>query len=251
MAMDPLHQRLEGAKALLTPLLGESRMGVPVPLGHGPVDAVLRGGIARGTLHEVFAGDTSAAASGFGACLAQRVRGSRRLFWIRQDYAALEHGELCPLGLAELGIDPAAMLLLRAAADALSCTALGAVVVEIPGNPKVLDLVASRRLLLAAQASGVTAVLLRLGAQAEPSAAETRWQIRAAPSADHDDWGCPRFDVGLVRNRHGETGRWAMEWSCDDGAFRSAHDKADTGAVAAAPSHRPPAPQDRAWRRAG
>jgi protein ImuA len=254
-------KKLEGTKALLDPISGESRRGAPVPLGHAAADRTLRGGIARGALHEIFAADASAAAAGFAAGLAQRVRGRKRLLWIRQDYAALEHGEIAPTGLAELGIDPSAMLLLRtadatdalrAAADALSCVALGAVIAEIPGNPKILDLVASRRLVLAAQTRGVTAFLLRPGAQVEPSAAETRWSIRAGPSAAHDDWGMPRFDAELTRNRHGETGRWAMEWSCDDGAFRSAYDQAaNTGTVAAAAADRPPAPQERDWRRAG
>ncbi len=254
-------KKLEGTKALLDPISGESRRGTPVPLGHGAADAMLRGGIARGALHEIFAADAGAAAAGFAAGLAQRVRGTKRLLWIRQDYAALENGEIGPTGLAELGIDPSSLLMLRtadatdalrAAADALSCVALGAVIAEIPGNPKILDLVASRRLVLAAQNRGVTAFLLRPGAQVEPSAAETRWSIRAGPSADHEDWGMPRFDAALTRNRRGETGRWAMEWSCDDGAFRAAHDPAaDTGAVAAAAADGPSAPQERDRRRAG
>jgi protein ImuA len=91
---------------------------------------------------------------------------------------------------------------------------------EITGNPKILDLVASRRLTLAAQHKNVTAFLLRQSAEAEPSAAQTRWQIRTSRSARADDWGMPRFDAALVRNRQGETGHWVMEWSCDDGAFR-------------------------------
>ena len=44
-----------------------------------------------------------------------------------------------------------------------------------------LDLVASRRLVLAAEESGVTALLLREGADPEPSAALTRWQVGSAP----------------------------------------------------------------------
>ena len=55
---------------------------------------------------------------------------------------------------------------MRTAADALACDALGAVVLEVWGEARQLDLVASRKLTLAAQASGVTALLLRMAANA-------------------------------------------------------------------------------------
>ena len=71
---------------------------------------------------------------------------------------------------------------LRTAADALACDALGAVVLEVWGEARQLDLVASRKLTLAAQASGVTALLLRIAATPQPSTAETRWIVRAARS---------------------------------------------------------------------
>ncbi len=261
--MSLLLKNLEGVRQLLAPISGESRRAAPVALDRDRADAVLRGGIVPGALHEIFAGDAGAAAAGFTAALAQLVRGRKRLLWIRQDYAALEHGEIGPTGLAELGIDPSGLLMLRAAdatdalraaVDALSCVALGAVIAEIPGNPKILDLVASRRLVLAAQNRGVTAFLLRPGAQVEPSAAETRWLVRSAPCTDREDWGAPRFDAALTRNRRGETGRWLMEWSCDDGIFRTAP-AAHPGTVAAAAADRPAeaasARAERDWRCAG
>jgi protein ImuA len=250
--MNAAATRLSG----LVSLLGESRTYSRMPLGHAEADRTLTGGLMRGVLHEVFAGDASA--FGFAAALARRVAGAKRILWVVQDFSAIEHGAVSATGLAEFGIDPARLLLLRAAnaedalragADTLTCAALGAVVIEIPGNPKVLDLVASRRLVLGAQQKHVTAFLLRPGAQAEPSAAETRWLIRAAPSHDADDWGMPRFDAALTRNRHGETGRWIMEWCCDDGAFRtSCVPAAHSGVVVSAPADRPAAPP---LRRAG
>ncbi len=223
--------------------------GARVPLGHPAVDACLRGGILQGALHEIFpaaAGDATAAC-GFAVLLAGCVAPKRRVLWLRPDFAALEHGEISALGLIELGLDPMRFLLLRApdaisalraASDALSCAALGALVIEIPGAPKILDLTASRRLVLAAAQTGVTAFLLRLDAQAQSSAAETRWFVRAARSAaNNENWGQPLFETDLVRNRHGRTGHWVMEWNCDDGFFRAA----DPGAVVSAPLHRPAA----------
>jgi protein ImuA len=205
----------------------------------------LGGGLKRGALHEVFASSShEATASGFILALAIRLGGP--VLWIRQDYAALEHGELAATGVLELGLDPSRLVLLRvpdvagalrAASDALTCPALGAVVIELIGEPKLLDLVAYRRLALGAGQSGVTALLLRFSAEPGFGVAETRWLVRAAPSGHEDDWGRPVFDVELQRNRHGPGGHWVMEWSCDDGVFR----QADRGAVVSAPADRPAA----------
>ena len=130
---------------------------------------------------------------------------------------------------------------LRTAADALACDALGAVVLEVWGEARQLDLVASRKLTLAAQASGVTGLLLRVAAEPLPSTAETRWIVRAAHSPPAarlwSAWGAPVFDAQLVRNRHGPVGRWIMEWKCDECLF--AKPAAHPQPVAAAPAHRP------------
>lgn len=202
------------------------------PLGHSAADLCLKGGLLHGVLHEVFSAPShETAATGFVAGLATRVAADKHSLWIRQDFSAHEFGELSPTGLLELGLDPARMFLLsvantsdglRAASDALTCAALGTVVIEIPGSPKILDLTASRRLTLAATKKSVTAFLLRLGAEPEASTAETRWLVRAAASqTQNKDWGYPTFEADLVRNRHGKTGRWLMEWNCDGRIFQS------------------------------
>jgi protein ImuA len=222
-----------------------------VALGHAEADAALRGGLAAASVHEVFAlGHQSAASTGFVAGLAARVSARRPLVWVRQDFCDREAGTLSMSGLAELGLDPRCLVTVRAAdiesalrtaADALACDALGAVVLEVWGEAKQLDLVASRKLTLTAQASGVACLLLRIAASPLPSTAETRWIVRAAhspPEAQGNDpvWGAPRFDAELVRNRHGPTGRWIMEWKCDECLFSEA---ADPQPVAATPAHRP------------
>ena len=139
-----------------------------VALGHAAADAALQGGLAVAAVHEVFAeGHQSAAATGFIAGLAGRVSPRRPLVWVRQDFSEIESGALSMSGLCELGLDPRLLVTVRAAdvdtalrtaADALACDALGAVVLEVWGEARQLDLVASRKLTLAAQASGVTAL---------------------------------------------------------------------------------------------
>ena len=126
---------------------------------------------------------------------------------------------------------------MRAASDALGCSALGAVAIEITGEHKALDLKASRRLTLGAAEKGVSAFLLRFCALPDASSAETRWLIRAARSKENEkNWGQPVFEAELARNRHGRTGHWVMEWNCDERNFREA---ADRGAVVSAPFDRP------------
>lgn len=231
-------------------------------LGHAQADATLQGGLVLGAMHEVFAaeGRHNAAASGFVAGLAQRVAARRPLLWVRTDFSEQENGALSMSGWRELGLDPRLVVMVRAhdvetalqvAADALACDALGVVVLEIWGETRQFDLVASRKLTLAARASGVTGLLLRVAAAPSPSTAETRWIVRAArspPVAPWQGWGAPVLDARLVRNRHGQTGHWFMEWKCDECLFRDALFR-DTAAhpqpVAATPADRPhPAP---AW----
>jgi protein ImuA len=230
-------------------------------LGHAGADAALRGGLALAAVHEVFAeGHQSAAATGFIAGLAGRVAPRRPLVWVRQDFSEIELGALSMSGLAELGLDPRCVVSVRAAdvdtalrtaADALACDAVGVVVLEVWGEVRQLDLVASRKLTLASQASGVTGLLLRVAAQPQPSTAETRWIVRAAhspPSTPWSAWGAPVFDAELVRNRHGPVGRWIMEWKCDECLFEEP--AAYPQPVAAAPAHRSHQAQ-RVFRRTG
>jgi protein ImuA len=244
---DICSQRAKKITALRASLAesGLEKISTRIPLGHSGADLSLKGGIERGALHEVSARvGHEASAAGFTTGLASRTAPRKHLLWIRQDFSALEFGELSATGFLEFGIDPGRMLLLcvadavdalRAANDALSCAALGAVVIEIPGRPKILDLMASRRLTLACAQKSVTAFLLRFNAQPEASTAETRWLVRAAASPPREEnWGHPVFEADLVRNRHGRTGEWVMEWSCDDGLFK----ETDRGAVVSAPSDR-------------
>jgi protein ImuA len=225
--------------------------------GHRQVDAFLGGGLAKGHVHEICAtgDDDASAGAAFVALLALRAGDTgTTVMWLRTDRAMQRSGWLHAPGLAELGFDPAQLVLglakddvalLRSAADAARCPGLGALIVECWGNPRALDLTASRRLVLAAETSGVTLLLLRVAAVADASAAETRWRVAAAPSValEANAPGHPVFEVELTRRRAGPPGPvWRMEWSRDDRSFR---DPALSGAVVPLPARRPAVHPDR------
>jgi len=129
-------------------------------------------------------------------------------------------------GLAAHGLDPGRVVLVRASRDAeilwameegLRAPGMVAVVGEIGSFP----MVASRRLQLAAERSGITAFLLRRwrdGGQAAreralPNAAVTRWRIASLPSLPtrgEPGVGHPRWRVELLRCRGGEPASWEM-----------------------------------------
>jgi protein ImuA len=233
--------------AVLRRLLGKdaaSERAARFALGAVDVDACLGGGLSRACLHEVHASLSAdwSAAAGFGLALALRAAPGRPLFWVRQDFLEGEAGRLDGVGLAEFGADPAALSLvrgkdaeavLRAGVEAVRCKSLGAVLIEVFGAPRALDLTATLRLARAAEASGVTVFLLRIRPEQEaktgpPSAAASRWRARAQNSRAllANAPGAPCFSVTLLRHRGGATDRsWRLEWLRDRGLFHEAVDK--------------------------
>ena len=139
----------------------------------------------------------------------------------------LEAGRIYPpgLGIAELiHVDARdARAALWAMEEGLRCSALGAVIGEIWGDPKALDFTATRRLAVAAERNGVAAYLIRLGGHANFSGARMRWRVASAPSLAHPldpkAPGAPAWDAELFRARGLRAG--TMEHRCD------AHDEAD------------------------
>lgn len=168
-------------------------------LGLDTVDARLGGGLAMAALHEFYAqgeGDAASVAA-FALLLALRCGRPGPLLWLREDRAARQDRPY-GLGLADLGLDPARLVLvqapdtltlLRAGAEAVACAALAAVILEPfggrsggrSGGAAAFDLTASRRFMLAAARSGVLTLALRSG-DPVPSAAQSRWQVAGAPS---------------------------------------------------------------------
>ena len=232
-------------------LSGDKRIAT----GHMGIDAALGGGLARGRVHELFAAEAEdgPSAAGFAAMIALRAVGRRApIFWLRTDEAERHGGLIHAPGLIELGGDPDSLVLgqapdaktlLRVVADAARCPGLGALIVEAHGKCPALDLTASRRLALAAEQSGATLFLLRLGAEPLPSAADTRWAVSAAPSEvlEANAPGAPAFEIKLLRRRSGPAGmRWRLEWNRDQLTFI---DPALPGVVVSLPSGRPAAAQ--------
>jgi protein ImuA len=205
-----------------------------VGFGLPALDSALSGGLAAGALHEMFAvqfGD-AAAAAGLVIALAARADRRRKVLWVRHDYARLEAGEVYAPGLVEFGIDPNRLVLvrvrdplsaLRAGHEGARCPALAAVIIEIRGDPRALDLTATRRLSLAASRSGVTVFLLRACGMQRPSSAVTRWSVRSIASSPlpGEAPGHPVFELTLLRHRQGIPIRsWRVEWNRDECRFR-------------------------------
>ena len=229
-----------------------------VALGTDSLDAPLGGGLARGALHELHAERDVAdagAAAGFGLCVALRAAAARPIVWIRHAFAEREAGGLYGPGLSEFGLDPSRLTLLRvrdppgllrAADEAARCAALGAALVEIWGNPAVLDLRASRRLVLTLRRTGLTMLFVRLGAEPRPSAAPRGGAAaaRGAPAPDAEAPGRPASRLRVWRPRAGIAGRdWSVEWDRDRLAFV---DPAPLSrAVVPVPAGRPVAAEDR------
>lgn len=223
-------------------------------LGFSGIDAHLHGGLARGALHEVVtaSGADALSAAGFALGLALRAGEDGRIMWVRDGFAAAETGRLDGSGLAEFGAGPARLILVQLgrsadalwAADAAArCRALGAVILETGGGPRMPDLTATRRLALALRSSGTTMILLRGGPSA-PSAAMTRWRVESIPSRamEGNAPGHPAFSATLLRHRAGIAERtWQMEWDRDRQGFTER--PAISGAVVSPPVHGP----DPAW----
>ncbi|NJS13665.1 MAG: hypothetical protein HC788_02420 [Sphingopyxis sp.] len=230
--------------------VGSSDLKFRWQTGVATLDNAIGGGFALGRIHEVFSGcpEDAAASAGFALALAVRsAEDGKAIIWLRSRRAARAAGVIHAAGWVELGGAPEACLfvlaqdakaLLRAGLDALRCGGLGAVVIESHGAMPELDLTASRRLSFAAEKSGVPLLLLRADAQPVPSAAETRWQVAAAPSQALPGKapGAPCFDIELLRCRSRPAGqRWRLEWDRDGKLFR---DTAVSGAVVPVPLRR-------------
>ena len=217
--MEDRRAKLAAAQRLIAPLVTQSER-VRHPLGCAPIDASLHGGLVRGALHEVAAAEYSAtpAAIGFLLALVAIVAGSQPLVWVLPRHG--DFGQPYGPGLKAFGVDPGAFFFLRCANTQEQLWALeevlraGAVGAVIGTRPIGMDLTASRRLQLAAEAGATPLFLLRAHQDHETSAAVTRWRVQShrAASDSLGFLGSPRFAVTLERVRAGKPGAWVVEW---------------------------------------
>ncbi len=196
-----------------------------VPFGVSELDAHLPGhGLALGAMHELFAGaaavEHGAAPALFAASVLARRAGP--VLWIAA------RCDLYPPALARAGLDPARLVLvkarhgaLRAMEEGLRHPGLAGVVCEHEGR---LDLVASRRLQLAAEATEALGFVLRRSPRFDdpalqaPSAAATRWRITSLPSPpplphapDVPGLGRPLWRLELLRCRGAAAASFVVE----------------------------------------
>lgn len=218
-----------------------------LPLGIPGIDRALPGGGLRlGGIHEVV-GDESA--TGFCAALLARVGGAEagsntpaegatpRGAFRRSALLWLARGDdLYAPGLVRYGIGPGQLLvvsglrraddMLWAMEEALRCRAVGGVVAEI-GQ---IGLSAGRRLMLAAEGTGVLGLVLsrRDRGRGRVGVAVSRWRVTAVPGGvGADKAGLPgqmsngrrqpetdgiRWRVELLHCRSGRPMEWTVAW---------------------------------------
>lgn len=200
------------------------RVGVrrdSLPFAVAAIDSRLPGGgLSAGALHEVagspdLADDASATI--FLAGILARLEGP--VLW------CLRWRDLFAPALHLAGLHPDRVIHVEAGSDANVLLAMEeclrhAGLAGVVGEITKYSTTASKRLQLAAEASGVPAFVFRraarVDASAEGTAAVTRWRIAAAPSEalDIPSLGRPRWRVALERVRGGDPHEWMVE-GCD------------------------------------
>lgn len=218
MASATVEQLRSRIRAIETPDSWRVRVAT---FGEGAVEvnrALPLGGVPLGCLHEIVG--MAEAATGFAAAMVVRLPDCNApVLWCRRAGSDREHGELYAPGLLDFGLRPERLLLARAPnadgvlwamEEGLRQSGLAAVVGEMDD----IDFTASRRLQLAAETAGVTALLLRPQASPAVTAAVTRWHVVARPGEDKSGrgFGGPRWRVELARCRGGAPGIWDLEW---------------------------------------
>lgn len=200
--------------------------------GLAELDAHLGGGLRREAVHEVFAADTgqSQAADGFALGLALRSQ-PKSLVWVMQTKAFSEAGVPYGPGVEDWGLETQSLVLvtvrdtahlLSAGEEAMASGAADAVLLSAWGDGPAFTLTASRRLALAAARGRSTGFFVRAAARPAPSAAETRWRVRAAPSTPQEAQapGLSAMAVELLRTRSGApSGEWIVEWDREARTF--------------------------------
>ncbi len=189
--------------------------------GLAAIDAhVPGGGLALGAVHEIAGSAADGAATLFAAGLLARL--SEPVLWCHGTRGLFP--PLFPPGLAGAGLAPERVIHLEAGTgkavllameEGLGQPGLAGVVGELSHLP----MLASRRLALAAETSGVLALALRAEKEEgkiAPNAAATRWRVSPIP-APRPPWpglGRALWRLDLIRCRGRAAASWVVE-ACD------------------------------------
>ncbi|RUW29409.1 MULTISPECIES: ImuA family protein [unclassified Mesorhizobium] len=206
------------------------------------LDTALGGGLPKAALSEIHGLETrdAGAVAGFALSLASLILREKQglpILWVGTAEIFREAGFPYASGLHALfGIEPEQLLFSEApklldalwiAEEAARMTAFAAVMLEIRGSPRLLDLTATRRLHARAQNAGRPVLLLRQAGEAEPTAAPVRLVVSAAPAASRKtvagplagSIGRPAFTVDIGKSRTALPGQFTLEWNPDEHAF--------------------------------
>ena len=221
---------------------GRADAHATLPFGPTEIDRYLpQGGLPLGALHEVVDGSNPALISAgpalFAAGILARLDGP--VLW------CLKAHDLFAPGIADAGLHPDRVIYAETGSEAailsvmeegLRHRGLAGVVAETAR----LGLTSSRRLQLAAEESGVTALVIRRRRRTEPTeeanAAVTRWRVTVLPSApiSSPGLGRPRWHLELLRCRGAEPAEWIVEGCDAQGRLALVSDMADRQAAATA-----------------
>ena len=211
-------------------------------------DELPAGGLASGCLHELAASPQDAAAYGLLAVLLGRLIGGSGVapgvaLWCGLTQSGRKQSGLAAMpygpGLARFGLAVERLVLVRAGKPADQLWAMeeglrSGRFTAVLGEGIAPDLTATRRLQLASEAGGATALLAFPASERRSlrlSAATTRWRIAACPAVLPDR---PRWRVCLERCRNGGSRTWTLEWCHEALRLRVSAALADRSLAAAA-----------------
>ena len=184
-----------------------------------------------GLVQEIFADEIrdGGASLGFALAQAKSLVTARRptIFYLQLGEDAQKLGLPYGPGLSWFGLDPARLVLVRAAdmgellwaaEEVIGCRAVAAMIADVRGDPKLLDFTASRRLSLRSSGSKVSLFLLRYGQRRASSAGHLRWHLRpfssGRPLYDERAPGPARWRLRLEKGRiAGNRTDWLLEWT--------------------------------------
>ena len=236
------------------------------PIGSPKLDEALGGGLPKAALTEIHGRQTRDAGSVAGFALglavkALKLRQGAPVLWIVEGTVLTEAGQPYAPGLLyRFGMPPEALVVadvrrmedaLWVAEEAAALDGFAAVLLEMRGHSKRLDLTATRRLHRRAQAAGRPFFLLRQAGEPEPTAAPVRLVVTPAPARERyilsrpmeGSIGPPAFCVTIGRSRTAIPATAVLEWNRDECAFdertHNAERAPDVGAVVSLSGHGP------------